>query len=79
MQPFQNLFSEQQWRMMLVRTIVPRLCYLVQKVEVDPGNQDIEVLLKIIEWNQVLSEEFIEIVYSKLVAKIKDILQQWMQ
>ena len=65
--------------MMLVRTIVPRLCYLVQKVEVDPGNQDIEVLLKIIEWNQVLSEEFIEIVYSKLVAKIKDILQQWMQ
>jgi hypothetical protein len=79
MQPFQNLFSEQQWRMMLVRTIVPKLCYLVQKVEVDPGNQDIEVLLKIIEWNQVLSEEFIEIVYSKLVAKIKDILQQWMQ
>ncbi|KAJ3257787.1 Tuftelin-interacting protein 11 [Boothiomyces macroporosus] len=77
----QKVFTKDELQQLIVNSILPQLIlYLRNEFEVDPGNQQIEPLLTVINWSKVIpSHLFSNLLQTEFFNKWQNVLWEWIK
>jgi tuftelin-interacting protein 11 len=77
---WREVFGEKDWESIVMKTILPGLgAYLREKFEVNPGDQDVKPLERVLEWSKVLKGRMLEKLLEKeFFGKWLEVLYVWL-
>lgn len=77
--PWKKIFGQEYWNTFLNKFVLPKLTYIIYKLEVNPKNQDIQPLNVLFSWKEWLSSnELNKILKAHFFPKWLNTLQDWL-
>ncbi|THH11314.1 hypothetical protein EW145_g734 [Phellinidium pouzarii] len=78
--PWREIFSGTDWEDMLLKYVIPKLSSLLRdEFRVNPRNQDMEPLKRVLEWSAILRSSIIgQLLESEFFPKWLDVLHLWL-
>eukprot|EP01017_Pseudomicrothorax_dubius_P045882 TRINITY_DN8010_c0_g1_i1.p1 TRINITY_DN8010_c0_g1~~TRINITY_DN8010_c0_g1_i1.p1 ORF type:complete len:124 (+),score=30.79 TRINITY_DN8010_c0_g1_i1:65-436(+) len=69
-----------EWYLLMNRCILPKVMYHLQTFEVNPRNQNIDLIKNILEWEDYLPfEQIVNLYETQLLQKFGAILNEWLE
>eukprot|EP01017_Pseudomicrothorax_dubius_P045883 TRINITY_DN8010_c0_g1_i3.p1 TRINITY_DN8010_c0_g1~~TRINITY_DN8010_c0_g1_i3.p1 ORF type:complete len:636 (+),score=179.29 TRINITY_DN8010_c0_g1_i3:460-2367(+) len=78
--PWRRVLDDSEWYLLMNRCILPKVMYHLQTFEVNPRNQNIDLIKNILEWEDYLPfEQIVNLYETQLLQKFGAILNEWLE
>ena len=78
LKPWKTVMPKDLWDSLKKRAILPKLLFAINSTKIQPENQNIEGILQVLPWIDLLEAEEIELLFEGLLKKIMNTLINWL-